>query len=69
MATWKRLGRIMDNSVVSVDVNTDCIAFMFRSRERTDLHFVGGGREGKEMLISVKETPEEIQMATAVTHG
>jgi len=59
----------MDNSVVNVDVNTDCIAFMFRSGERTDLHFVGGGSEGKEMMISVKETPEEIQMASPVRQG
>ena len=70
MATWKRLSLVTDSSVANVDVNIDCVAFMFRNGDRTDLHFVGGrSDQGREMVISVRETIEEIQMASPVRQG
>jgi hypothetical protein len=64
MAHWKRLtggdGR-------PCDVNLDTVAYMVQYEKNTTLFFVGGrSSEGRSLLISVKETPDEIHQAAAV---
>ena len=56
MAHWKR---VTGTDGYPIDVNMDVVAYLHPFKDHTAICFVGGrSGEGKVMLVSVRETPD-----------
>ena len=61
MADWKRLTHV---DGTKIDINTDVVAYMHPFNDHTEVFFVGGRNdEGRGLVVSVKEKPDDIHMA------